>query len=349
MYNISFRKTIVFTVMILFVGTCFIPSIISDIGLNKNSYDIIKLPEPNFSDINLEISMCRRMSIRDFDEKSVTDQALSNILWAAYGYTSNNKRTIHSVNNQYSIIIYVIRKDGTFRYNPENHTLELFRKGDYTFIGQYDSAPIKIGLVWNEKISADENLAWTEIGMIGQNIYFEVNSLNLGTVTTGSEVNQLNLLILPINEKPLIIMPLGHPSINYDFSFNPIKMSNLPSIENNTITLEDAINNRLETNKWTNEKLSDYEQSQLIWASYGYSYLIDNLNDKRHRTVPSSHGTYPIIIYAINQTGVYEYLPNNHSINKIINDNRIYNISQSIYSEIKLSILVWFLFMAPFP
>ena len=149
----SFKKYINIVIVILFFGVIFIPNINGNLlYIKKNYLDIIVLPEPIFTNKNLELSICRRMSIRDFNNDLVSDQDLSNILWSAYGYTSNFKRTIHSINNQYSIIIYVLRNDGTYKYNPENHTLELFRKGDYTFIGQYDSAPIKIGLVWNNKI-----------------------------------------------------------------------------------------------------------------------------------------------------------------------------------------------------
>ena len=64
--------------------------------------------------------------------------------------------------------------------------------------------------------------------------------------------------------------------------------------------------------------MSLLEQSQLIWSSYGYSYLYDNVNSKRHRTLPSAIAYYPFKIYAANQSGVYQYIPTTHSINEII-------------------------------
>jgi len=337
--KIMLSKALVLAVIVLFVGM----NVALSTGINVENHVLkdngkvcsatITLPLPDFTGRNLELSICRRMSVRAFDGSDVSDQELSNILWAAYGYMSNGKRTIHSVNGKYSASIYVIRRDGTYKYIPESHTLSLFRSGDYSFIGQYDTAPIKIGLVWNKGVSDDENIAMTEIGMIGQNIYFEANALNLGTVTTAQEVDQLYLLRLPVYEKPEIIMPLGHPLDPYDFTYDPLPSSNLPLVVNNSISLEDAINLRNETTIWNDEPLTSIEQSQIIWASYGYSYLIDNLNDKRHRTVPSSHGTYPMHVFAANHSGIYQYVPSSHSVVEIAQGDRRIEISETVESD----------------
>jgi nitroreductase len=334
-----YKKLLVFAIIILFIGTNLTLSTelnAKNITQKDNSKQLsttITLPPPDFTDKNLELSICRRMSVRAFDGSDVTDQELSNILWAAYGYTSNGKRTIYDIDGRYSTIIYVLRKDGTYKYNSEGHSLSLFRNGDYSNIGLYDTASIKIGLVWDTRITDDENLAWAEIGMIGQNIYFEANALNLGTVTTAQEVDQLNLLLLPIYEKPAIIMPLGRPSDDYDFTYDPIPYSNLPIVTNNSFSLEDAINLRNEITIWHDEPLNNLEQSQIIWASYGYSYLIDNLNNKRHRTVPSSHGRYPLHVFAVNHSGVYQYMPSSHSIVEIAQGDRRLEISETVESN----------------
>jgi len=334
-----FRKSMVFVIIVLFVGMSTVPStgINVNTGVPEEDREIcsvaISLPPPDFTGRNLELSICRRMSVRAFDGSDVSDQELSNIFWAAYGHTSDGRRTIHSVNERYSTIIYVIRRDGTYKYIPESHTLSLFRSGDYSFIGQYDTAPIKIGLVWDNGVSDDENIAMAEIGMIGQNIYFEANALNLGTVTTVTEVDQLYLLRLPIYEKPMVIMPLGHPLDPYDFTYDSLPPSNLPPVVNNSVSLEDAINSRHETSIWNDEPLTTIEQSQIIWASYGYSYLIDDLNDKRHRTVPSSHGTYPLHVFAANHSGVYQYVPSSHSIVEIAQGDRRKDISEAVESD----------------
>jgi nitroreductase len=306
-----------------------------NININTNNYSLpydYPLPPPISVDMVLEESICKRMSVRGFTGEQVTDEELSTILWAAYGYTDEGKRGIFNPDEIYSSVIYVIRSDATYKYVPENHSLSLFKTGNYLYIGQYDAAPIKFGLVWNKSITTDELFGMSEIGMIGQNIYFDANALDLGTVTTGYGVEELNQIGLPSNEKPEIIMPLGHPSPPYDFTYSPLPASNLPSIVNNTYSLEDSINNRFIGNNWDNIPLSDVEESQLIWGSYGYSYLLDDTND-RHRTVPSAVGIYPFKIYAANQDGVYLYDPSTHSISTIVQGDRREEINNSLGSN----------------
>lgn len=291
------------------------------------------LPDPISIDMLLEVSICRRMSIRAFTSEAVTDEELSTILWAAYGYANNGHRTIFSPNGVYSIIIYVIRSDATYIYVPENHSLSLFKTGNYLYVGQYDTAKIKFGLVWDKNIESDEMNAMAQVGMIGQNIYFDANALDLGTVTTGMGVTDLTTVLgLPSNEIPEIIMPLGHPSSPYDFTYSPLPVSNLPLIENNTYSLENVTNNRVIVNNWDNIPLTLFEESQLIWGSYGYSYLLDGSND-RHRTLPSAIDIYPFKVFAANHSGVYQYVPSTHSITTIVQDDRRDEINNSIESQ----------------
>ena len=45
------------------------------------------LPPPMTVDMNLEESIFRRMSVREFTEEPVTDEELSTVLWAACGFS----------------------------------------------------------------------------------------------------------------------------------------------------------------------------------------------------------------------------------------------------------------------
>ncbi len=279
----------------------------------------ITLPEPTPVDMIMEESICRRMSFHSgFPGTPLSDGELSTILWAAYGMTPNGGRTIYSPNGTYSTTIYVIRSDATYIYVPSNHSLFLWKTGNYLYLGQSTGAPIKLGLVWNQSIAADEKAGMAEIGMIAQNVYFDANALNLASLTTGMSVNDLYELDLPANEKPEIIMHVGHPPSPYNFNYNPLPQSNLPRVVNNTLTLTEAVNTRQIAYSWNNTELSLLEQSQILWASYGTSYLYDGINNKRHRTPPSAINVYPFKVYMANLTGVYQYAPTTHSISLII-------------------------------
>jgi nitroreductase len=308
--------------------------VIENLNVIIDKYD---LPPPISVEMILEESICRRMSVRSFTGEAVTDEELSTILWAAYGITENGNRSIFNPDGTYSTIIYVIRSDATYKYVPEDHSLSLFKSGNYLHLGSY-TAPIKFGLVWDMDVESDEKRGMADIGMIGQNIYFDANALNLGTVTTAQYVDDLYQLGLPSNEKPEIVMPLGHPSSPYDFTYDPLPPSNLPEVINNNLSLEDAINDRLIEEKWDDNPLSLLEQSQLIWSSYGYSYLFDNVNNKRHRTVPSAIAYYPFKIYAANHSGVYRYIHNTHSITEILQGDQREEIKNSIeYNDINIT------------
>ena len=296
------------------------------------------LPPPMSVDMILEESICRRMSVRSFTGESVTDEELSTILWAAFGVTENGNRSIFNPDGTYSTVIYVIRSDATYKYIPEDHSLSLFKSGNYLHLGQYTS-PIKFGFTWDMDVEPDELRGMADIGMICGNIYFDANALDLGVVTTGMYVEDLYELGIPSNEKPEIIQPLGHPSSPYDFTYDPLPPSNLPAVVDNYYSLEDSINNRSIIEIWDDNPISLLEESQLLWGSYGYSYLIDNVANppKRHRTLPSAIGVYPYKIFAANHSGVYQYMYNTHSIDEILQGDQREEIKNCVeYNNIML-------------
>jgi nitroreductase len=308
-----------------------------------NSQDWIVLPNPIPVAMLLEQSICRRMSFHTgYPSTPVSDEDLSTVLWAAYGVTSTGGRTVYSPNGTYSTTIYVIRSDATYTYVAANHSLRLWKTGNYLYIGQDTDAPIKFGLVWNQSIASDEKAAMMEIGMIAQNVYFDANALNLATITTGMSVNELYDLDLPSNEKPEIIMHLGYPPASYDFTYDPLPMQNLPLVINNTMTLADTVTNRSIVSKWADVALPLLDQSQTVWCSYGSSYLWDNIFNTRHRTLPSAVNIYPFKIYAANQTGVYKYNPTSHSISLIVSGDKRTLIQNAVaHGNIDISSAPW--------
>jgi len=274
-----------------------------------------ELPPPLDVEMILEKTIFRRMSVREFTNETVSDEEISTILWAAFGIREDNKHTISKINNTHSAVIYVINEEAAYRYNPLNHSLIIYKEGDFRgnlVRTQYD-APYQIGLCWdNEKV--DPNQGGVELGQIGQNIQFMANALNLGTVVTGEMPPAIHGLGLPENEEGLILMPLGHPKTEYDFIDRPMWKSSLPSIKESTNTLMYVLRNLNETNN-LNGELTEQEISQIIWSSYGFSNYIDKSEQepvhlKRHRTIPSAHGYYPFEVYVITKEGVFRYYPN---------------------------------------
>ena len=303
------KKVIVFFIIIIMS----MPMV--TIGTASAGDDIV-LPPPSTTTMNLEETIWRRASIRNFTKDPISDQDLSTILWAAYGIRGDGSRTVPTINGLYAVKIYVVRQEAVYTYDPANNTLVFYKTGDYRFIGQYE-APLLLGFVWDQNISTDGDLAAAQMGMIGQNVHFMVNALGMGTVVNGdfSPTYTLERIGLPDNEVPRIIMPIGYLVFPYNFKDLPVWISFLPKVQRSTSSLSDALEARNETNAWEGE-LSRKETIQMLWSSYGYSYYVDQsdfgfiYHISRHRTVPSAHGYYVLRIYAVTEDGTYEYIPN---------------------------------------
>ena len=74
-------------------------------------------------------ALMQRRSVRKWKDEPVSDQDLSNLLWAACGITlqetkqSKSRRTAPSASNSQVIKVYVTRKDGIFLYEEKHHRL----------------------------------------------------------------------------------------------------------------------------------------------------------------------------------------------------------------------------------
>ena len=94
------------------------------------------LPEPNLDkghSIMKSLSLRKSAAAADFkNAKGLSDQELSDLLWAANGVNrpSEGKRTAPSAMNSQDVDIYVIQKSGAYLYNAKNHSLSLVTAKD---------------------------------------------------------------------------------------------------------------------------------------------------------------------------------------------------------------------------
>ncbi len=74
-----------------------------------------------------------RASVREFAEKDLSLQDLSDLLWAADGMSrpAENKSTAPSAMNSHDIRIYVFMKDGAYLYDSPKHELLPVLAGDF--------------------------------------------------------------------------------------------------------------------------------------------------------------------------------------------------------------------------
>jgi SagB-type dehydrogenase family enzyme len=139
-----------------------------------------------------------RHSSREFSARPLSQQVLSNLLWAAAGVNrpGSGKRTAPSARDWREIDIYVTLPDGVYRYDADAHGLYLVRNEDLRaatglqdFVAQ---APLNLVYVANldrmQGADAEHKhfYAATDTGFIAQNVYLFCASEGLACVVRGS-------------------------------------------------------------------------------------------------------------------------------------------------------------------
>ncbi len=199
----------------------------------------IKLPEPSKKGaVSVEEAISLRRSIRDYSDEPLSLLELSQLLWAAQGITDEKHkfRAAPSAGATYPLELYVLVKEGgvkglkpgIYHYNPYNHSISIFKSGDYSF-NLYKAAlsqtwvleaPINIVIcaVYERTTGryGERGVRYVhmEAGHVGENIYLQATALNLGTVAIGAfydeEVHRV--IGAPRDQKPIYIYPVGRRS-----------------------------------------------------------------------------------------------------------------------------------------
>lgn len=131
-----------------------------------------------------------RKSDRTFIKKDLPIYMLSDLLWAAYGFNREDKRTVPSSQNRQEINVYAMFKDGIYLYDAENNLLIKKFKGDFRkALGNQEyviDAALNLIYVANMDKASNREAAYTDTGFIAQNVYLYAASAGLGTVARGA-------------------------------------------------------------------------------------------------------------------------------------------------------------------
>ena len=161
----------------------------------------------------------QRQSIRSFTNAELSEQTLSNLLWAAWGYNRNElkKRTAPSSMNKQEISIYLTLEKGLYLYNAEKHSLELIKSediraatGKQPFVG---SAPLTLIFVADTKKQSSATSSYANVGFISQNVYLFCTSEGLGTVVRGwyNSEKLHKAMELSDNQSIILCQTVGYP------------------------------------------------------------------------------------------------------------------------------------------
>lgn len=166
-----------------------------------------------------------RQSIRDYADRPLSNQDLSNLLWAAWGANrpQGDGRTAPRWRDAYLLDIYVIRADGVWLYEPKTHRLLFHMAGDFrgqTSIGQpfVATAPLNLAYAVDfSKISGESDndksaTAGATAGVSAQNVYLYCASAGLATVFRESVPASLaDTLQLPPGQLIQFAQTIGYP------------------------------------------------------------------------------------------------------------------------------------------
>ena len=129
-----------------------------------------------------------RKSSRSYSSKMLTDQMLSDLLWAAFGINrSSGKRTAPSYRNVQEIDIYVIMEKGLYIYNAKKHSLDFIHGRDLrTIAGKQKyvrTAPVNLIYVadYAKHKGLGIEILYADTGYISQNVYLFCASAGLST------------------------------------------------------------------------------------------------------------------------------------------------------------------------
>ena len=138
-----------------------------------------------------------RRSTREYSPRSLPDQMLSNLLWAAFGINRpSGDRTAPYWRHIMVIDVYLATADGVFMYEPKDHSLVPYMKDDIRAdTGMQDfvaTAPLNLVYVAHGERMTDVSredrrlYASVDAAFIGQNVYLYCASEGLASVFRGA-------------------------------------------------------------------------------------------------------------------------------------------------------------------
>jgi SagB-type dehydrogenase family enzyme len=156
--------------------------------------ETIQLPPPGTEGgMPLMKALKNRQTSREFSAKELTDQQLSNLLWAACGINrpESKKKTAPSAMNYQEIEVYVSMAKGLFLYDPEKNMLNSLLKEDIrakTGIQDFvKTAPVNLIFVadFAKMTKADEkskeSYGMADAAFISENVYLFCASEGMAT------------------------------------------------------------------------------------------------------------------------------------------------------------------------
>lgn len=203
-----------------------------------NAYaDNIRLPDPEKTGgMSLSEALTQRHTAREFSDTDLNVQELSNLLYSAGGVNRPEGKLVYPVGmGVQDTVIFVVMRDGVYRYDAASHSLEQIEYGDHRAECSKEQLPAKasVNLVyvhdldaWKELMTGERPIPTGErpipkeyairtgmfhSGAIMQNVYLFAASQNWNCVVQGSfdEAKLRELLKLKDTQMIMLLHSVG--------------------------------------------------------------------------------------------------------------------------------------------
>jgi len=199
---------------------------------------MIPLPSPSTKGtVSLEEAVLRRRTVRSFRPTPLGLEQLSQLLWATYGVIdpAQGRKAIPSAGALYPLEIYLAvgaaavegLGEGIYRYWSEEHALDLTASGDrrrelaeaslwqmwmaeapvtFAICAEYRRTTVK----YRER---GVRYVLMEVGHAAEHLFLQSVALGLGAGIVGAFYDEevKEILGLPQEQEPLLLMPVGYP------------------------------------------------------------------------------------------------------------------------------------------
>ena len=166
-----------------------------------------------------------RRSTREFSDRPLPAQILSNLLWATIGTSRpDGKLTVPNARSRHEIDVFVITAEATSRYDIQRHALKIVTTADLRpLAGKQDfvaTAPVNLVYVADyarmPDLNREQQLVYssTDVGFSVENAYLFCASFGLATVVRGSVDREALSQALGLGPQQRIILAqcVGYPA-----------------------------------------------------------------------------------------------------------------------------------------
>lgn len=198
-------------------------------SLSASAQDI-NLPAPNMKHKTLSVmeALRTRHSVREYANRQLSDQDLSDLCWAACGQTRDDKHiTAPSAMNRQEVRLFVFTQKGVYEYNAAENRLVENVKGDHRSLvaGTKDfaqdfvlTAPVSLVMVIDFKRFGNNDeralmMGCVDAGNVSENVNLYCQAAGLCTVPRATmDVEGIRALLGFCDEQlPVMNNPVGYP------------------------------------------------------------------------------------------------------------------------------------------